>query len=596
MPASLLVSAQSISKSFGVHSLFSDISLSFFEEERLGLIGPNGAGKSTLLKIMAGLETPDSGSVSLKRGTHLVYLAQKDQLDAEKTVEQTLLDSMPAELGDAEHFSRIREVTRLMAFEKLDQKVGTLSGGWRKRLSIVQALIQKPDILLMDEPTNHLDLQGILQLESLLKQAPFAFVLVSHDRYFLENTTNRTVELNRQFPGGFLKIDGNYSEFLQNKEDFLAGQLQQESVLANKVRREIEWLRRGPKARSTKAQYRIDSAYQLQNELGEVKARNAQNKSAQIDFEATHRKTRLLVEATDLKIARSETTLCEHLNLQLSPGKCLGILGQNGSGKSSLIHALTGDLKPEHGTITRAEGIRMVIFDQKREQLNYNQTLRQALSPAGDSVVFRDRSIHVASWAKRFLFSSDQLGMPVADLSGGEQARILIANLMLKPADVLLLDEPTNDLDIPTLEVLEESLGEFPGALVLITHDRFLIDRLSDQLLYLDGNGHAEYFADYDQWLQSWNRQQSLQKNAGKDPQKKQTKKLTFEEQKELGRIDKKIEKAEEAVAVLQQKMHESEITSNVQKLSELYAQLQEAEDKVAQLYQRWEELEALSQ
>ncbi|MBF0239327.1 MAG: ABC-F family ATP-binding cassette domain-containing protein [SAR324 cluster bacterium] len=596
MPASLLVSAQSISKSFGVHSLFSDISLSFFEEERLGLIGPNGAGKSTLLKIMAGLETPDSGSVSLKRGTHLVYLAQKDQLDPEKTVEQTLLDSMPAELGDAEHFSRIREVTRLMAFEKLDQKVGTLSGGWRKRLSIVRALIQKPDILLMDEPTNHLDLQGILQLESLLKQAPFAFVLVSHDRYFLENTTNRTVELNRQFPGGFLKIDGNYSEFLQNKEDFLAGQLQQESVLANKVRREIEWLRRGPKARSTKAQYRIDSAYQLQNELGEVKARNAQNKSAQIDFEATHRKTRLLVEATDLKIARSEKTLCEHLNLQLSPGKCLGILGQNGSGKSSLIHTLTGDLKPEQGTIIRADGIRMVIFDQKREQLNYNQTLRQALSPAGDSVVFRDRSIHVASWAKRFLFSSDQLGMPVADLSGGEQARILIANLMLKPADVLLLDEPTNDLDIPTLEVLEESLGEFPGALVLITHDRFLIDRLSDQLLYLDGNGHAEYFADYDQWLQSWNQQQSLQKNAGKEPQKKQPKKLTFEEQKELGRIDKKIEKAEEAVAVIQQKMHESEITSNVRKLSELYAQLQEAEDKVAQLYQRWEELEALSQ
>ncbi len=591
----LFVSTQSISKSYGSHSLFSNISLGFFADERLGLIGPNGSGKTTLLKILADLETPDSGQISLKRGTHLVYLSQEDQLDPEKTIEETLFESLSEELDDSERYQRLREITLEKQFPDIHQKAGILSGGWRKRLAIARSLIQKPDLLLMDEPTNHLDLEGILWLEMLLQQAPFAFILVSHDRYFLENVTNRIVELNQQYPEGFLKVEGNYSTFLRRRATALSDQAKQQLTLSNKVRRELEWLQRGPRARTTKAQFRIDDAERLQDELSEVKHRNTQNKTAQIDFDATHRKTKKLLEAKNLEIVRDGKQLFKNLDLILSPGICLGLLGRNGSGKTTLMNLLNGELSPNAGSIRQAEDLRIVTFDQNRERLNPNLTLKQALSPAGDHVIYQGRSLHIVSWAKRFLFSSDQLGLPVSQLSGGEQARVLIANLMLKPADILLLDEPTNDLDIPTLEVLEESLQEFPGALVLITHDRFLLDRLSDRLLYLDGEGKAEFFADYDQWLQT--RNATLSKASEKEipRQKKQPKKIRHDEQKELNRIENKIQKAEATVGSFQQQLQDPDIMSDAERLEKLYRQLQEAEENVAQLYQRWEELEALN-
>ncbi|QBQ53109.1 ABC-F family ATP-binding cassette domain-containing protein [Nitrosococcus wardiae] len=598
MSSNLLINSHAISKSYGTHTLFSDISLGFFSDERLGLIGPNGSGKSTLLKIFAGIENPDSGKIVQKRDALVVYLPQEDRFDPEKTVEETLFHALSEEHREAEHYQRLREISRQVVFPNREQRVGTLSGGWRKRLAISQALIQEPDLLLMDEPTNHLDMEGILWLEGLLKQASFAFVLVSHDRYFLENTTNRIVELNKQYPEGFLKVEGNYSSFLQKREEMLNQQAQQELVLSNKVHRELNWLRRGPKARTSKARYRLDSAQQLQDELGAVKARNAQGKAAEIDFEATQRKTKKLLEAKDLGISRGGKQLFAHLGLQLSPGRCAGILGRNGSGKSTLMQLLKGDLSPDSGSIKWADGVQIVTFDQKREQLDPTQTLKEALCPQGDQVIFQGRALHIASWAKRFLFPSEKLGLPVSQLSGGEQARVLIANLMLKPADILLLDEPTNDLDIPTLEVLEESLQDFPGAIVLITHDRFLLDRLSDILLYLDGHGKAEIFADYHQWLEARNSQPSKEASTGHSPPPKQkvSQGLSYEERKELNRIEQKISKAEQVVDAFQQRLHDPEITSDFERLTELYAQLKEAENKVAQLYQRWEELELINQ
>src|SRR5579872_2100175 len=275
MASTLLVSAQSVSKSYGLHALFSGITLSFYADERLGLIGPNGSGKSTLLKLLAGIETPDSGQISASSRAHLVYLPQENVFDPDITVETALLQALPEAQKDG-GLNSIRDLLRQVAFADLQQPVVALSGGWRKRLAIVCALIQQPDLLLMDEPTNHLDLEGILWLEDLLKQARFAFVLVSHDRYFLENTTNRIVELSRRYPEGYLKVAGNYSEFLEKRAAAIDQQDKEEQVLANKFRRELEWLRRGPKARTTKAQARIDSAYQLQDELNEVRGRNAQ--------------------------------------------------------------------------------------------------------------------------------------------------------------------------------------------------------------------------------------------------------------------------------------------------------------------------------
>lgn len=586
----LMISAQAVSKSYGVDPLFTDIGFGVYEGDKIGLIGPNGSGKSTLLKILMGIETPDSGKVAQSRSAHLVYLAQEDRFNAKDTLETVLFGKLPHKLSEAEYQRHIWEVTGEKIFADLKQTVGSLSGGWRKRLAIVHALLQKPDLLLMDEPTNHLDLEGILWLEGILKNAEFAFVLVSHDRYFLQNTVNAIMELNRAYLEGYLKSDGNYSDFLQKREEAIASQVKREQTLSNKMRREQEWLQRGPKARTTKAQSRIDDAEKLREDLRKVSASNAQNRTAGIDFDATDRKTKILIETHQIKMSRNGRLLFENLNLKLSPGSCLGLMGQNGSGKSTLLSLLKGELAPDSGTIERAHNLRIVTFDQKREQLNQNQTLWRALAPDSDSVLYKGQNIHVAAWAKRFLFPNDQLHQSVSRLSGGEQARVLIANLMLKPADILLLDEPTNDLDIPTLEVLEESLSEFPGAIVLITHDRFLLDRLSDKLLYLNGQGKAEFFADYTQW------RQAVQSAGAAAPTAQgpgdQPKKITYEDQKELSRLPAKIQKAEAELASLENQLSDPDLVSNQQFLIELCDRIELAKTKVEQLYFRWQELE----
>lgn len=597
MSASLLITTQSISKSYSVQPLFTDISITFFERERLGLIGPNGSGKTTLLKILAEIEPVDSGKILRKRDTRLIYLPQDDIFDETKTIKETLTDVLPKDLEVWEFNKRIQTVKELIKVDNLDKMVNTLSGGWRKRLAIGRAILQKPDMLLIDEPTNHLDLEGILWLESLLKSAPFAFVLVSHDRMFLENITNRMIELNRRYPDGFIRVEGNYSEFLRQRNQFISEQMKHELVLSNKARREIEWLRRGPKARTTKAKYRVEQAYQLKNNLNSVKSRNAENQRVRIDFDATRRRTKKLLEARELKITRDNNLLFEHLNLILSPGMCIGVSGSNGSGKSTLINILNGNLSPDEGTVQLADGVKIETFDQLRNQINPSVSLKQALSPEGDTVIYQGRPVNIKAWAKRFLFQEEQLIQPVSNLSGGEKARLLIAKLMKKPADILLLDEPTNDLDISTLEVLEESLMEFPGAVVLITHDRYLMDRLSDEILLLDGDGIVKFFSDYDQLINYQNDKivESAPAKKKTKSSKKRIKKLTASEQKELKNMEQTIGQAEENTHSLKQELQNPKIQSDAPRLEELFKQLQEAESRVEYLYARWEELEILN-
>lgn len=592
---SLLISCQSLTKSFGAHPLFHNISLGIFTGERVGLIGPNGSGKSTFLKILAGEESLDSGEIALRKDTRLVYLPQEDVFDSDKSIETILLEAISTEaVDDEERYSRVQRMIRLASFRDSEQKAALLSGGWRKRLAIVRALLLEPEVLLLDEPTNHLDLEGILWLEQLLKNASFAFILVSHDRYFLEGTANRIIELNPIYPEGYLRVEGSYSTLLSRREEFLQGQEQQESVLSNKVRREIEWLRRGPKARSTKARSRIDDAHRLQKELSAVKNRNAQGRSVDIDFVGTGRKTKKLLAINRLGKSMDGIPLFHDITLTLSPGTRLGLLGRNGSGKSTFMHLLDGSLPADEGKIERADGVRVVVFDQKREQLNQKETLRKALAPAGDAVVYQDRSLHVVAWAKRFLFRPEQLELPVGQLSGGEQARILIANLMLRPADILLLDEPTNDLDIPSLEVLEDSLMEFPGAIVLVSHDRFLLDNVTNEVLGLDGQGNATLFADYTQWLSAQKKTREEKKVAQNSPETKNNtpKKLSYKEQNELKQIEKKILKGEEEVEKWQQKLTDPDMMQNPEKLQAVCLSIKSAQDHVEQLYERWQQLE----
>lgn len=588
-----LASCQSLTKAYGLNTLFTGITLSVYAGEHIGLVGLNGSGKSTFLKLLAGIETTDGGQVMRTGNVKLVYLPQSDVFPSGLTVGEVLQAALPGILHE-QGLDTIRDLMQDAGFTQTGQPVDTLSGGWRKRLAITCALAQEPDLLLLDEPTNHLDLEGILWLESILKQASFAFVLVSHDRYVLENVSNRIVELDRRYPDGYLAVDGNYGTFLQRRAEMLDQQLQHEQTLSNKLRRELEWLRRGPKARTTKAQSRIDSTVQLQDQVHAIKARNASIAPVQMEFDASGRKTRKLIEVKDVAIRRGDRLLFEHLNLTLTPGMCIGILGRNGSGKSTLMQMLQGELVPDSGSIVRAEELKIVSFDQRREQLEQQQTLWQALAPAGDSVLFRGQSIHVTSWARRFLFAPEKLALPVARLSGGEQARVLLARLMLRPADVLLLDEPTNDLDIPTLEVLEESLSDFPGAVVLITHDRFLMNRLGDGLLYLDGTGGFTTFADYEQWLQNRQPEAVEPVPLADKPVSRPTRGLSYEEQKELNRIEKKIEKADQEVARIQAQLHDPAIMSDAGRLQQLHAELETAQQAVEHIYRRWDELEQL--
>ena len=586
---SVLLSVESLTKSFTSRPLFENLSFTISEGDHIGLVGPNGSGKSTLLRILAGVEQPDSGTRAVRKGVRIGYVPQDAVFTPGMTVEDVLADVLKHE-DDYEKSSGIARALGKAGFTDRGIATDTLSGGWRKRLAIARELALEPDVLLLDEPTNHLDVEGILWLESLLKSEPEAFVVVSHDRYFLENTARRMLELSRAYSAGLLQTDGTYSEFLEKRDDLLKNEAAYQETLANLVRREMEWLRRGPKARTTKAKARITSAEKLIDELEEGRER-ARVWTAKIDFTASDRKTKRLWIGKGL----AKRNLFRHLDLLLTPGTRLGVLGPNGSGKTTLLRTIVGEIAPDAGTIQQAERLRVVYFEQNRESLDPTLTLKRALAPEGDSVAYRDRSIHVASWAKRFLFRTEQLETSVSKLSGGEKARIVLARLMLKPADLLVLDEPTNDLDIPTLDVLEESLLEFPGALVLVTHDRYLLDRISTQILALDGTGRAEYFADYNQWeanrgVPSARPGVAPPTSAALRPQRKR---LSYLEQREFDAMEETVLAAEANLAEAKKRAEDPSIASEAAALQQRFAEVAAAQAEVDRLYQRWSELEA---
>lgn len=597
----LLASCSNISKSFSARTLFSGISLTISEGDRIGLIGPNGSGKSTLLKILAGLEGSDSGEISLRRNLRIGYMEQDAAVPGDQTVQQVVAEAIAREhLDESERAARISQSLGRAGFANGDALAGSLSGGWKRRLTLARELAQAPDVLFLDEPTNHLDLESILWLEKLLASSTFASVVVSHDRYFLDNAATAIVEIDRIYPGGIFRAEGNYSAFLEKKEQFLEAQQSRQESLANIVRREVEWLRRGPKARTGKSKARIDEAGRLIGELNDLESRSAKS-TARIDFTATGRKTKRLVTVENAGKRLGGRTLFTDVNFVLPPGARLGLLGRNGTGKTTLLKILRGELPADEGSVERAEGLRIVYFDQTREQLDLSQTLKEGLGAHGDNVIFQDRPMHVAAWARRFLFDAGELNRPLASFSGGERARVLIARLMLQPADLLLLDEPANDLDIPTLEVLEESLLEFPGAMVLVTHDRYLLDRVSTAVLGLDGEGGAEIFADYWQWLQAQAaaEKKTSERTAAARPAPAAAntgaarKKLSYLEAREWHSMESTILEAESALEEARQRMQAPDVVSDGERLRQAYATLQAAEARVNELYARWAELEA---
>ncbi|MFZ4574867.1 MAG: ABC-F family ATP-binding cassette domain-containing protein [Phycisphaerales bacterium] len=624
----LALTARDISKTFGTRTLFRAVSLTLHERERLSLIGPNGAGKSTLLKIIAGLESADSGELVYRKGLRVGFVPQADEFpdgsNALSAVVGAILRTKVAHVHD-EHEAEVEalQVLDRLGFEDLTRDVSSFSGGQRKRLAIACGVAAAPDVLMLDEPTNHLDVEGVEWLEELLTGADFASVVITHDRFFLESVSTRIVELAPTYPEGVFSVEGDYSEFLRRKQEFLDGQAKAQESLANQVREDLRWLGRGAQARRTKSKSRASAAHTRIAELATLKERTVAPKSADIEFAGTGRQTRKLVEARMISKSLGGKPLFGDLSFVLSPGACLGLLGPNGSGKTTLIRVITGELEPdpasatalEHarenpaplsapspGGLNRADKLRVVVFSQHRTEIDPAMTLRDAIAPHSDAVIYGGRTIHINTWAQKFLFNSEQLKAPVRALSGGEKARIHIARIMLEPADVLVLDEPTNDLDIPSLEVLESSIEEFPGSVVLVTHDRAMLARLATEIVALDGKGAARKYVSYDQWedAEVARRRQAAEAAraqraapvataaAPAPPPKVAKRKLTYNEQRELAGMEAAITKAESEVARLEAAMGDAATSADHRILDRTCRELGEAQAKVAVLYDRW--------
>ena len=600
---SVLLGVQGLTKAFGQRPLFKDLSFDLAVGERIGLIGPNGAGKSTLLKLLAGREPVDSGIRTARKGARIGYLAQDDLFEPGKTLREVIVDALAGEnLEDYERETRAAIHLTRVGFNDHDLVAEKLSGGWRKRLSLARELAFEPDLLLLDEPTNHLDLPGILWLERLLRSSNFGYLVATHDRAFLRAVADEILEINKVYPAGYFRSKGSYEDFATRREEFLTGQASQQEAVANQVRRETEWLGRKAAAQTRKAASRVEDAHKRREELAELKYRNSQAGPAGISFAATGRQTRKLLTVTGLAKQMGGRELFRDIDLILTPGMKLGLLGPNGSGKSVLLRTLSGEHKPDAGTVVSAENLRTVMFEQGRTALDPLQNLKKALCPNGDTVKFQDKSYHVLAWAKRFLFKDEQLDMAVGALSGGEQARLRMAQMMVQPADLLLLDEPTNDLDIPALEVLEETLASFPGALVLVSHDRELMDRICTEVVGLDGEGGSGNYGSVDQWLTAYEqaleqKEKAQAKAAAKSsaaPVKagsKARKRLSNREQEELDGMEAKLLAAEELLAKLHEDVERSANAGHLI-LAEACRLMDEQQTVVEKLYQRWQELE----
>jgi ATP-binding cassette subfamily F protein uup len=621
----ILISAHRLEKHFATRMLFRGLTFAIEDGDRIGLIGPNGAGKSTLMRMMAGQSSIDDGELSVSRGTRISLLEQSPTFRDDVTVREALLEATDDPF-DYDSMMIVDEVLSKFDLNRedvgADRLVSSLSGGWKKRVALAREIVRKPDLLLLDEPTNHLDVDGIRWLEEYLANARFATVTITHDRLFLQRVANRIFDLDPRYPEGLLIVKGEYVDYLTTRDELIRSQERREVVLKNTLRRETEWLRRGAKARTTKQTARITRAGDLKGEVGEFEERNAK-KRLQIDFQEAQRNPHKLIAAEELmKMVPNadgeggERLLFQDFSFIVTPKTRLGLLGPNGCGKSTLIKCLLGLEEATSGTVKRAERIEIAYFEQHRDTIDMKKTVLRNICDEGDYVDFRGQFVFARSYLDRFLFRTEQHDMPVEKLSGGEQARLRIAQMMLTPANVLVLDEPTNDLDLATLAILEETLADFPGAVILVTHDRYFLDQVSNRILAFEtdlGNvPELLEFASFSQW-EDWrdirdDERKALAKKGGKGRQTAappaalampaasvasaaSKKKLTFKDKHDLENMEANIAKAEKALLDLQTEVAKPENLANSSKLTELYASISEAQGKVDALYARWTEL-----
>lgn len=610
-----LISAYQISKSYASKNLFKNISFAIDDKQRIGLIGPNGAGKTTLMNILAKRIEPDSGKISFSNGLRLGWLEQKPKFNSEETI----YDSLMSSVEDAYEGNDIALCYQLIAQLNLDlegdkefRKVSSLSGGWQKKVALARELMKRPNLLLLDEPTNHLDIESILWLEEFIqKQNELSFVIVTHDRAFLQNTCNVIFDLDRKNPDGLIKSFGSYMQFLETKSMIMDSQMRLEEKKRNTMLIEKDWLARGPQARLKKQTARIERAHQLIDQVDKLETQN-QNRKLDFDFGKQESSPKKLIELEGVSKHFGERILVSKLNAMIRPKTRIGLMGRNGCGKSTLIKILMGKEPASTGKVFVNQDIQICYFEQGKETLNSNVSLFKTICPDGDYVHLHGTPVFAKSYLSRFHFSPQQMDLPVAQLSGGEQSRLLIAKLMLNPAHVLILDEPTNDLDIETLDVLTDCLSDFEGALILVSHDRFFLDQNANELWAFTENEEGEIikFSDYNQW-QNWfddvgkkiNRLGAggsgnssappvvVEKvNVVKDPNK--TKKLSSKEQKEFETIESRILEKETVLAAWQKQLMDPSIASDFKKIGEVSAEVGKMETEIKEMYARWQFLE----
>jgi len=598
----VIASVHKISKTFGIQKLFEDITFSIEDNQRIGLIGPNGAGKSTLLQILAKRLDPDRGDVSFAKNISIGYLEQNPQFKPDEMVIDTILNGAD-DPTDPTSYSKAYEWLSKLDLEEETQggmKITTeLSGGWLKRVALARELIRDPQLFLLDEPTNHLDVESILWLEeALARQFQGSTIIITHDRLFLQNTCDMIFDLDRRNPDGLIKFEGTYADFLDVKNSLMDAQQNLFAVKKNTLRRETEWLRRGAKARQTKQVARINRALDLKDEVKDL-GFLTRNRTVDFDFGKIEHNPKKVIELKDVSLTRGEKPLFSHWSYTLSGKARVGLIGRNGVGKTSLLKMLLGEISPTSGSMKTADNIKIAYFAQKKEELDPKISVLQTISPHGDYVHLRGEPVYAKSYLSRFHFRPDQMDLPVGKISGGEQSRLLIAQLMLRSESVLILDEPTNDLDIETLDSLQEALNLFEGAVILVTHDRYFMGQVCSEILgFSGGDGPLVSFADLFQWSE-WqkdkdqkpdNAKKSSPGAAANDSKSSSQAKLTYKEQREFDLMEETIAKAEEDLKSLEQSM--SQIPqSDYGKLNEASQNYQKQKDNIDKLYARWTEL-----
>lgn len=619
----MVLSASGLTAGVGERLFVDNQELLLRAGEKVGLVGRNGAGKSTLLKILVGEEHFFAGQITFRKGVRSVYLPQAIRLDESRTVRENILDgaretmelvaryeSHAGSHRESEELerqisardgwnidSRMRELATSLAVPALDRNAGELSGGEKRRVALCRALLDEPELLLLDEPTNHLDAETIAWLEEYLNSMRGTCFFVTHDRYFLDCVCSRILELSA---GKFYSYPGNYTDFLRLKAEREEEQAMQEGCRLAFIRREIDWIRRGPKARGTKSWSRI----QRFNEAVAA-APPPPEREAELLMPPPEKFGDIIAELKDVTLRRSGKVLFSHLSMSFTAGMRLGIIGRNGLGKSSFLKLLLGQLSPDGGTVRIGERTRMNYADQHREELNDERTVVEEVGEGNEHVMFGNRKIAVWTYLRRFLFQDEEILTKVGELSGGERNRLVLAKILKRGGNFLLLDEPTNDLDLPTLRVLEESLMDFGGCAAIVSHDRYFLNRVCTDILAFEDNGEVVFqHGDYQYYVEKHPRKNTISPDHSAPPQTKKSEetpsagkdrvRLTWKEQRELEGMEAAIAGAEARVAEIEQLFSSPDFHVKYgARTAELTAEMNEAKARVEALYARWEELEA---